>query len=108
VSAHTSWLEDHAEWRESLGQKLMSSMNCTHEGDDFGPRSVCVTCFANVQRVGAIVEAEAAKAWNRGRTAERREWELTSDLSTPDEDRHPWPNPYSLLPPVFTEDGGTR
>lgn len=35
-----------------------------------------------------------AKAWDEGRRAERRDWEFTADLSTPDEDRQPITNPY--------------
>lgn len=35
-----------------------------------------------------------AKAWDEGRKAERRDWEFTADLSTPDEDRQPITNPY--------------
>jgi hypothetical protein len=82
------------EWRERIGVRLMYAMTCTHEGDDFGPRAVCLTCFANIQSIGKIVQAEAARAWERGRAAERRDWELTADLSTPDEDRQPLANPY--------------
>ena len=35
-----------------------------------------------------------ARAWDEGRAAERRDWELLYDLVTPDEDRQPWRNPY--------------
>lgn len=35
-----------------------------------------------------------ALAWEQGRAAERRDWELTFDITTPDEDRQPWVNPY--------------
>lgn len=94
------------EWRERIGVRLMHAMTCTHDGDDFGPRAVCVTCFDNAQRVGAIVEAEAALAWDRGRAAERRDWEFTADLATPDEDRQPLPNPYRALPPVASPGSG--
>jgi hypothetical protein len=86
------------EWRERIGVRLMYAMTCTHEGDDFGPRAVCVTCFANVQNIGEIVQAEAARAWELGRAAERRDWEFTADLSTPDEDRLTLPNPYRFPP----------
>ena len=82
------------EWRESIGVRIMLTMICTHDGDDFGPRAVCATCFENTQRVGAIVQGAAANGWDQGRRAERRDWELTAYLSTPDEDRQPWPNPY--------------
>jgi hypothetical protein len=87
------------EWRERIGVRLMLAMTCTHEGDQFGPRAVCGTCFDNVQRVGEIVQAEAARAWDLGRAAERRDWEFTADLATPDEDREPWTNPYRFTPP---------
>ena len=82
------------EWRENIGVRIMLAMVCTHDGDDFGPRAVCVTCFENAQRVGAIVQAAAANGWDQGRRAERRDWELTADLVTPDEGRQPWHNPY--------------
>jgi hypothetical protein len=95
VSAPTTLIE----WRERIGVRLMLAMKCTHEGDDFGPRAVCVTCFDNVQRVGEIVQAEAAHAWEQGRVAERRDWELTADLATPDEDRQSWANPYREVKP---------
>lgn len=55
------------EWREGIGVRLMLAMKCTHEGDDFGPKAVCVTCFENVQRVGEIIQRAAANAWEQGR-----------------------------------------
>lgn len=86
------------EWREQIGVRLMLAMTCTHEGDDFGPRAVCVTCFDNVQKVGEIVQSEAARAWDAGRKAERGDWEFTADLVTPDENRQPLANPYRYRP----------
>ncbi len=83
-----------AEWREMLGVEVMHLMRCTHVGAHFGPRAVCEVCFDNTQRIGALVQHLAAVAWDKGRAAERRDWEFTADLSTPDEDRQPWPNPY--------------
>lgn len=83
-----------AEWREQLGIEVMHLMRCTHVGGDFGPRAVCETCFDNTQRIGALVQHLAAIAWDRGRAAERRDWEFSLDLTTPDEDRQPLPNPY--------------
>lgn len=85
------------EWREQVGVRLMHAMKCTHEGGDFGSRAVCVTCFDNVQRVGAVLQSETAWAWDKGRAAERRDWVLTDDLATPDEDRKPLANPYRLV-----------
>lgn len=41
-----------------------------------------------------VLDAMLARAWDEGRAAERRDWEFTFDLSTPDEDRQPWTNPY--------------
>lgn len=83
------------EWREYIGQQVMFAMTCTHHGsDDFGDKAVCVTCFDNTQKLGVLIEAAAANAWAQGRAAERRDWELTADLVTPDEDRQPLPNPY--------------
>jgi hypothetical protein len=88
------------EWRENIGVRLMGEMTCTHHGsDDFGPGAVCVTCFDNVQRIGAVVQSQAAWAWDQGRVAERRDWELTADLATPDEDRQSWANPYRRAEP---------
>lgn len=95
TTAHYDALFD---WRETIGQLLMHAMACTHKGDDFGPRAVCVTCFDSVQRIGVIVQTQAAAAWDQGRAAERRDWEFTADLSTPDEDRQPLPNPYRASP----------
>lgn len=86
------------EWREQVGIKVMFAMTCTHEGDDFGPKAVCVTCFDNTQRIGALIQRLAASAWTQGRAAERRDWEFAYDLSTPDEERQPLPNPYHMPP----------
>lgn len=86
------------EWREQVGQRLMLTMTCHHGSDHFGTGAVCETCFANVQRIGRLVERIAAQAWDQGRAAERRDWEFTADLATPDEDREPWPNPYRSQP----------
>jgi hypothetical protein len=96
ITNEDDWL---FEWREQLGIEVMYSMTCTHEGDDFGPRAVCVTCFDNTQRIGALVQHIAATAWDRGRAAERRDWEFTADLVTPDEDRQPLTNPYRPATP---------
>jgi hypothetical protein len=101
-------LDALVEWRERIGVRLMLATTCTHEGDDFGPRAVCVTCFANVQSVGEIVQAEAAHAWDQGRSAERRDWEFTADLATPDEDRRPWQNPYRADPTTTASVGAPR
>jgi hypothetical protein len=98
--SHLNYEKDRlAEWREYVGQQVMFAMTCTHDGDEFGQRAVCVTCFANTQRIGALVERLAALAWDQGRDAERRDWELTADLSAPDEGRQPRANPYRALPP---------
>lgn len=92
-------IDQQIEWRDQVGMRLMCAMKCTHHGsDDFGAKAVCVTCFDNVQRVGAIVERVAANAWEQGRKAERHEWESTSDLVTPDEERQPLLNPYRAIP----------
>jgi len=89
------------EWRENIGAQLIHAMKCTHYGtDDFGARSVCATCFDNVQRVGVIVQDMAAWAWEQGRAAERCDWEFTADLTTPDEDRQPRRNPYRFPDPA--------
>lgn len=86
--------DEHYEWHEQVGRAVMFAMRCTHDGDDFGDKAVCVTCFESTQAIGALVERFAFRAFEQGREAERRDWELTADLSTPDEDRQPWPNPY--------------
>lgn len=42
----------------------------------------------------AALEAVAADIWEQGHAACDRDWAFTGDLSTPDEDRKPWTNPY--------------
>lgn len=96
--------EAQIEWREQLGVTLMLTMPCAHTGEDFGDAALCGTCFDAVQRIGGIVEAQAAHAWDQGRAAERRDWEFTADLVTPDDDRRPLANPYRALPPVKSEE----
>jgi hypothetical protein len=104
--------DDLSEWREHIGVQIMHATKCTHEGADFGDRGVCVTCFDNTQRLGALIEREVAavrrsdalasaapdalarvkaEAWERGRVAGashiRRQWS--------DEPNAPEPvNPY--------------
>jgi hypothetical protein len=51
---------DLAEWRERIGVEVMLATTCTHVGEHFGDGAVCVTCFANTQRIGSIIEAEMA------------------------------------------------
>lgn len=48
--------------------------------------------------VRPIIQERLAEAWDEGRAAERRDWEFTFDISTPDEDRQPWANPYAPAP----------
>lgn len=43
--------EKAQEWREQIGVAAMMATRCTHDGDDFGPRAVCETCFGNVQSI---------------------------------------------------------
>lgn len=86
--------DEHYEWHEQVGRAVMFAMRCTHADADFGDKAVCVTCFDNAQSIGALVERFAHRAFEQGRQAERRDWELTADLSTSDEDRRPWSNPY--------------
>ncbi|MBT56573.1 MAG: hypothetical protein CMF72_24635 [Mameliella sp.] len=88
---------EHCEWHERVGIAVMLAMRCTHDGDEFGRRAVCGTCFSNAQAVGGVVERFARLAFEQGRRAERRDWELTADLATPDDERQPWPNPYCGL-----------
>lgn len=40
------------------------------------------------------VEAVAAVIWDQGHAACDRDWAFTGDLSTPDEARQSWANPY--------------
>lgn len=42
----------------------------------------------------AILPGLLAQAWDEGHRASERDWEMAYDLSTPDEDRQPWTNPY--------------
>ncbi len=44
--------------------------------------------------VREYAKAEKAAAWDEGKRAERRDWELLFDITTPDEERQPLPNPY--------------
>lgn len=44
--------------------------------------------------VERIVARRQENAWDEGHAASERDWKLTFDLSTPDEDREPWTNPY--------------
>lgn len=39
------------EWREQIGVAALLATTCTHDGDEFGPRAVCETCFGNVQSI---------------------------------------------------------
>ncbi len=100
MSTENDHHERLGEWREEVGIRVMRAMTCTHDGDEFGSKAVCVTCFANTQRIGALMEHVAAVAWEQGRRAERRDWELTADLVTPDEDRSPTLNPYRPPAPL--------
>lgn len=54
--------------------------------------------LANVDRMHRILTAVLpellAQAWEEGHRASERDWEMAYDLSTPDEDRLPWTNPY--------------
>jgi hypothetical protein len=85
------------EWREQLGQRLMLQMVCQHGSDYFGTGAVCETCFANVQRIGHLIERIAVQAWDQGvRHAARVALaDLTCDPCAA--------NPYRVLPP----EGGT-
>lgn len=61
------------DWRERVGETLLTGLTCSHDGEAFGDRAVCQTCFENVQRIGALMESEAARAWDRGTQATRIE-----------------------------------
>jgi hypothetical protein len=86
--------DEHYEWHDEVGRAVMFATRCAHEGDDFGDKAVCATCFNNAQTIGAVIERFAYRAFEQGRRAERRDWEFTADLSSPNEDRQAWPNPY--------------
>jgi len=80
------------EWREQLGQRLMLQMVCQHGSDYFGTGAVCETCFANVQRIGHLIERIAVQAWDQGvRHAESCAGGLTCDPCAA--------NPYRVTPP---------
>lgn len=36
----------------------------------------------------------AERAWDEGHAASERDWAFAFDLTTPDEERTPWANPY--------------
>ena len=67
-------------------------------GDEWIERDGEVVYFSEL--IGDLHDAlkdaidELADAWDAGKRAEKRDWEFTFDLSTPDEDRQPWTNPY--------------
>ena len=44
--------------------------------------------------LAAVLPDLLAQAWDEGHRASERDWEMAYDLTTPDEDRQPWPNPY--------------
>ena len=46
------------------------------------------------QALAAVLPDLLAQAWDEGHRASERDWEMAYDLSTPDEDRQPWTNPY--------------
>ena len=46
------------------------------------------------QALAAVLPDLLAEAWDQGHRASERDWEMAYDLTTPDEDRQPWPNPY--------------
>lgn len=84
---------------------LMSILGYTAEtqAPNGQPTTEFVTDRWMKPRRDALVEYvldKMARAWERGRAAERRDWEFAYDLTTPDEVRQPWPNPYPSGPPV--------
>lgn len=56
-------------------------------------------CLCHIPIPKSYTREDMARAWDEGRAAERRDWEFTADLVTPDEDRQSWPNPYRVIPP---------
>lgn len=85
---------------EQIERDLMAILGHTAEtqAPNSRPTNEYVTDRWMKPRRDALVEyvrERMAEAWNRGRAAERRDWEFTFDLATPDEERQPWPNPYS-------------
>lgn len=57
MSTPDNTTEKAQEWREQIGVAAMLATRCIHEGDDFGPRAVCETCFGNVQTIcGAVLK----------------------------------------------------
>ena len=44
--------------------------------------------------LGDLLPDLLAQAWDEGHRASERDWEMVYNLSTPDEDRQPWTNPY--------------
>lgn len=47
----------------------------------------------NAELIAGLKKAQA-EAWDEGHAASERDWQLTFDLSTPDEERQPLTNPY--------------
>lgn len=48
----------------------------------------------DAERFREAVKNALADAWDQGHEASERDWNFTYDLSTPDQERQPWTNPY--------------
>lgn len=49
--------------------------------------------YVAMERENAAHDAKA-EAWDEGHAASERDWKLTFDITTPDEERQPLTNPY--------------
>jgi hypothetical protein len=58
------------------------------------PLALAVHQLQEMEATQGVMVEHLAAAWDQGRAAERRDWEFTVDLATPDEDRQPLANPY--------------
>jgi hypothetical protein len=77
-----------------LGFPMGNAVGAVHVVRDY-PGPADVTLFDSPAHLEPGSRQDmAAHAWEQGRRAERRDWEFTADLATPDEDRQPWLNPY--------------
>ena len=78
--------------------KPWHSTRCYVHDSDYPPAAAhrfCSFAVARAEKVlAAVLPDLLAQAWDEGHRASERDWEMAYDLSTPDEDRQPWTNPY--------------
>lgn len=68
--------------------------NAQRVGGDLGQLMYLSAADRLARVLTAVLPDLLAQAWDEGHRASERDWEMVYDLSTPDEDRQPWTNPY--------------